>query len=248
MGVWRGGRRVPAADDTAPPPGAVLAQARRRQRRRSRRRWILAAVATFILLNLLAVGVYANARFTPDHRAGGPAGAGAVPAAVRVAGTVVDPRSGQVVAGRMPARTIALTFDDGPDPLWTPKVLDVLSRHHAPATFFVVGSQISRYPDLAKRMTREDHELGIHTFTHPEMTDLPPWRRRLEYSQTQAAIAYTTGVTTALARLPYSSGVDALDNDSWRVVQETGTWGYVSVFNDTDSQDWARPGPDAIVP
>ncbi|MET8911671.1 bifunctional polysaccharide deacetylase/glycosyltransferase family 2 protein [Micromonospora sp. NPDC004551] len=245
MGVWRGGRRVPATDDTAPPPRAPLAQARRR--RRSRRRWILAAVATFILLNLLAVGAYANARFTPDHRAGGPAGAGAVPAAVRDAGTVVDPRSGHVVARRMPASTIALTFDDGPDPVWTPKMLDVLSRHHAPATFFVVGSQISRYPDLAKRMTREGHELGIHTFTHPEMTDLPPWRRKLEYSQTQAAIAYTTGVTTGLARLPYSSGVDALDDDSWRVVQETGTWGYVSVFNDTDSQDWARPGPDAIV-
>ncbi|WP_231925198.1 polysaccharide deacetylase family protein [Micromonospora purpureochromogenes] len=200
-------------------------------------------MATFILLNVLVIGAYANARFTPDHRSTGTAGTGAVPAVVRDGGTVVDPRGGHLDARRMPARTIALTFDDGPDPVWTPKVLDVLSRHHAPATFFVVGSQVSRHPQLAERMTREGHELGIHTFTHPEMADLPSWRRKLEYSQTQAAIGYATGVTTSLARLPYSSGVDSLDDGSWRVVRESGRWGYVSVFNDTDSRDWARPGP-----
>ncbi|MGR6320586.1 bifunctional polysaccharide deacetylase/glycosyltransferase family 2 protein [Micromonospora soli] len=247
MGIWRGHQQVAGSDDVASPRRSALTPGERRQRRRNRRRWMLAAVATFILLNLLAIGAYANARFTPDHRAGGPARTNAVPAAVRDGGTVVDPRNGQLAARRMPARTIALTFDDGPDPRWTPKVLDVLSRHHVPATFFVIGSQVSRYPELAKRMTREGHELGIHTFTHPEMTDLPPWRRKLEYSQTQAAVAYTTGVTTVLARLPYSSGVDSLDDANWRVVQETGRWGYVSVFNDTDSEDWARPGPDTII-
>ena len=204
-------------------------------------------MATFILLNLLAVGAYANARFTPDHQSGAPVGTGAVPAVVRDGGTVVDPRGGKLDARRMPARTIALTFDDGPDPTWTPKVLDVLSRHHAPATFFVVGSQVSRHPELAERMAREGHELGIHTFTHPQMADLPSWRRKLEYSQTRAAIEYTTGVDTSLARLPYSSGVDSLDDTSWPLVRQSGRWGYVSVFNDTDSQDWARPGPDAII-
>ncbi|MEH0843317.1 bifunctional polysaccharide deacetylase/glycosyltransferase family 2 protein [Micromonospora sp. CPCC 205711] len=204
-------------------------------------------MATFILLNLLAVGAYANARFTPDHQSGTPVGTGAVPAVVRDGGTVVDPRGGKLDARRMPARTIALTFDDGPDPTWTPKVLDVLSRHHAPATFFVVGSQVSRHPELAERMAREGHELGIHTFTHPQMADLPSWRRKLEYSQTRAAIEYATGVDTSLARLPYSSGVDSLDDTSWPLVRQSGRWGYVSVFNDTDSQDWARPGPDAII-
>ena len=123
-----------AAPATSPPPPPQ----RGRQRRRAWRRWVFAAVITFILLNVLAVGAYANSRFTPDHqRAGSVRAAVPVPAAVRDGGTVVDLRGGRLDARRMPARTIALTFDDGPDPMWTPKVLDVLSRHHAPATFFV---------------------------------------------------------------------------------------------------------------
>ncbi|MEW2331981.1 bifunctional polysaccharide deacetylase/glycosyltransferase family 2 protein [Micromonospora chersina] len=245
MGLWRAGQPVGGTGDVVVP--AATDPQQRRQRRTNRRRWLLAAVATFVLLNLLAIGAYANARFTPDHRAGGPAGTATVPKPVRDGGTVVDFPDGRLEARRMPSKTIALTFDDGPDPQWTPKVLDVLARHHAPATFFVVGSQVARHPELAERMAREGHELGIHTFTHPQMADLPAWRRKLEYSQTQAAIAHLTGVSTSLARLPYSSGVDSLDDASWPVVRETGRWGYVSVFNDTDSRDWARPGVPAIV-
>ncbi|MGY0003976.1 bifunctional polysaccharide deacetylase/glycosyltransferase family 2 protein [Micromonospora sp. I033] len=245
MGVWRAGQRVGGTGEVLASP--ALTPRQQRQRRRNRRRWLLAAVATFVLLNLLAIGAYANARFTPDHRAGGPAGTDSVPAAVREGGTVVDFRGGRLHAQRMPSKTIALTFDDGPDPRWTPKVLDVLARHHTPATFFVVGAQVARQPELAERMAREGHELGIHTFTHPQLADLPSWRRKVEYSQTRAAIAHLTGVDTSLARLPYSSGVDALDDASWPVVRETGEWGYVSVFNDTDSRDWARPGVASIV-
>ncbi|MGW5667582.1 bifunctional polysaccharide deacetylase/glycosyltransferase family 2 protein [Micromonospora sp. NPDC003776] len=247
MAVWRAGHRVDGTGEVRAAPSPTVTASERRQRRRNRRRWLLAGVVTFILLNLLAIGAYANARFTPDHRAGSPAGTGAVPARVLDGGTVVGFPDGRLDAERMPPRTIALTFDDGPDPVWTPKVLDVLSRHHAPATFFVIGSQVARHPQLAERMAREGHELGIHTFTHPEMTALPRWRRKLEYSQTQATIAYTTGVTTSLARLPYSSGVDAIDDASWPVVREAGRWGYVSVFNDTDSRDWARPGVESII-
>ena len=242
MALWRGAQRIGGTDDLAPPPPERI-----RQRRRARRRWVFAAVITFILVNVLAVGAYANSRFAPDHQRTGTQSSASVPAPVRDGGTVVDLRGGKLDARRMPARTIALTFDDGPDPVWTPKVLDVLSRHHAPATFFVLGAQVSRYPDITRRMVREGHELGIHTFTHPELTNLPTWRRRLEYAQTEAVIGYTTGVTTPLARLPYSSAVDAVDDADWAVVRDSGRRGYVSVFEDTDSQDWARPGPDAIV-
>ena len=241
MAVWRARRRVGDSHLTVPPPEETG------RRRRARRRWLFAAVATFILLNVLAVGAYANARFTPDNQRRGPAGASSVPAAVRNGGTVVDLRSGRLDARRMPAKTIALTFDDGPDPIWTPKVLDVLSRHHVPATFFVLGSQVSRYPEITRRMVREGHELGIHTFTHPELTNVPSWRRRLEYSQTESVIGYTAGVRAPLARLPYSSAVDAVDDSDWPIIRDSGRWGYVSVFEDTDSRDWARPGTDAIV-
>ncbi len=242
MALWRGGERIGGTGDLTPSPREST-----RRRPSARGRWVFAAVITFILVNVLAVGAYANSRFAPDHQRTGTRSSDSVPAPVRDGGTVVDLRGGTLDARRMPARTIALTFDDGPDPVWTPKVLDVLSRHHAPATFFVLGSQVSRHPDITRRMVREGHELGIHTFTHPELTNLPTWRRRLEYSQTEAVIGYTAGVRAPLARLPYSSAVDAVDDADWAVVRDSGRLGYVSVFEDTDSQDWARPGPDAIV-
>jgi cellulose synthase/poly-beta-1,6-N-acetylglucosamine synthase-like glycosyltransferase len=94
---------------------------------------------------------------------------------------------------------------------------------------------------------REGHEVGIHTFTHPRMDQLSSWRRRLEYGQTQDAIAYAGGRRTRLVRLPYSSGVDSLDAGNWAATRQVGQWGFVSVFNDTDSRDWARPGVGTIV-
>jgi cellulose synthase/poly-beta-1,6-N-acetylglucosamine synthase-like glycosyltransferase/peptidoglycan/xylan/chitin deacetylase (PgdA/CDA1 family) len=238
MGVWRGRQRL---DE----PGEATGR-QRSGRRRLRRRWVLAAVVTFVLINLLVVDAYANARFTPDHKRSDGGGTAGVPAAVRDDGPVVDTRDGQTATYHLPERTIALTFDDGPDPVWTPRVMQVLRKHGVRATFFVIGSQVSRHPEISRELGREGHELGIHTFTHPQLADLPAWRRRIEYSQTRAVIAYTTGVTTPLARLPYSSHVSDLDDANWPVVRETGQWGYVSVFNDTDSRDWARPGPNVI--
>src|SRR5262245_12863786 len=69
---------------------------------------------------------------------------------------------GEVVTRAMDSRTIALTFDDGPDPQWTPEILDVLRRHHARATFFVIGSRVNEYPDLARRIVDSGSELGVH--------------------------------------------------------------------------------------
>jgi cellulose synthase/poly-beta-1,6-N-acetylglucosamine synthase-like glycosyltransferase/peptidoglycan/xylan/chitin deacetylase (PgdA/CDA1 family) len=239
MGVWRARRRVADTTHIVLPPEPP--------RRLVHGRWILAAVATFVLGNLLAVGAYANARFAPDNRGGATGDNAGVPAAVRDGGPVVDTRDGQVAARRMPARTIALTFDDGPDPVWTPRVLEILGRHGVPATFFVIGSQVSRHPELVREVVRQGHEVGVHTFTHPDLSTLSAWRQRLELTQTRAAIAYAAGITTPLVRQPYASGVDALDNAHWAVVQQTGRMGLVSVFEDTDSRDWARPGPDQIV-
>jgi len=64
--------------------------------------------------------------------------------------------------------TISLTFDDGPDITWTPKVLDLLKKYNAKATFFVIGSQVQKYPELVKRIIEEGHELGNHTYSHSE--------------------------------------------------------------------------------
>jgi cellulose synthase/poly-beta-1,6-N-acetylglucosamine synthase-like glycosyltransferase/peptidoglycan/xylan/chitin deacetylase (PgdA/CDA1 family) len=218
-------------------------EVRARRRLSVRPRFLVAAVLLLIVVNLLAVEAYANARFAPDQTGahGGPHGE--VPAAVLSGGPVVGHRG----TSKMPARTVALTFDDGPDPTWTPRVLDVLAKHDVPATFFVLGSQVARNPEIARRMVAEGHQLGVHTFTHPDVTGLPGWRRRAEYTQTEMAITHATGKGTRLLRLPYSSGVDALTDRTWELTQEATRLGYVSVFSDTDSRDWARPGVDAIV-
>ncbi len=223
--------------------GATPDEVRVRRRVTLRPRFVVAAVALLIVINLLAIEAYANARFVPDQKGaeGGPRSA--VPAAVSDGGPIVGRRGSY----QMPARTVALTFDDGPDPTWTPRVLDVLSEHRVPATFFVVGSQVARNPEIARRMVGEGHQLGVHTFTHPDVAGLPSWRRRAEYTQTEMAITHATGKGTRLLRLPYSSGVDSLDNRNWTLTQEATRLGFVSVFSDTDSRDWSRPGVDAIV-
>ncbi|MEU8259096.1 glycosyltransferase [Micromonospora sp. NPDC048999] len=208
-------------------------------------RFVCAALVT-VMVSVLLVEAYANAKFTPDQvREDGDQTH--VPARVLTGGPVIDTRDADPRSYRLPARTIALTFDDGPDPVWTPRVLDVLRRYRTPATFFVIGSQVARHPELARRAVAEGHELGVHTFTHPDASLLPGWRRRLEYAQTQQAIVNAAGVRTNLLRLPYSSQASAIDDDNWPVVREAGRLGYLTAVNDTDSQDWSRPGVDAIV-
>ncbi|MFD0784036.1 glycosyltransferase, partial [Micromonospora azadirachtae] len=219
---------------------------RRRGRLTPRTSWVVCGALVTVLVSLLLVEAYANAEFTPDHvRETGDQSA--VPPEIISGGPVIDTTGVQAQSYRMPPRTIALTFDDGPDPVWTPRILDVLRHHRAKATFFVVGSQVARHPDLVARIAAEGHELGVHTFSHPDATVLPGWQRRLEYTQTQMAIMNAAGVRTNLLRFPYSSRADAVDNEAWEAIRQAGQLGYLTAVNDTDSQDWVRPGVDAIV-
>jgi len=170
-----------------------------------------------------------------------------VPAAVRNGGPVIGPHAGLVDTLRIPARTIVLTFDDGPDPEWTPKVLDVLARHDVPGTFFVLGSEVLRHPDLVRRAIAEGHEIGNHSFTHPDLTEVSTWQQQWQLSQAQLALIGVTGRTTTIMRPPYSFSNDSLDDVSWRLTKEVHDEGYVTVLADLDGRDWERPGVDAIV-
>ena len=208
---------------------------------------LLAVVVLVLFANVLVVEAYANAGFAPDRSPVQAGPATGVPAAVREGGPIIDASGGQPRSHDLPAGTMALTFDDGPDPTWTPRILDVLRKHQVHATFFVVGSQVARHPGLTRRLAHDGHEIGAHTFTHPKLGDMPGWRRDLEHSQTQMAIAYAAGVTTSLIRPPYSSSPEALDTSGWETVREVGRNGYLTVLNDTDSRDWARQGVDTIV-
>src|SRR5207237_1311415 len=79
----------------------------------------------------------------------------------------------------LPDHTVALTFDDGPDPRWTPAILDVLRRERVPATFFDVGSRVAQYPGLVRDELAAGHEVGSHTFAHNSLTGIAGWRGNL---------------------------------------------------------------------
>ncbi|WP_308165834.1 bifunctional polysaccharide deacetylase/glycosyltransferase family 2 protein [Actinomadura sp. NEAU-AAG7] len=172
---------------------------------------------------------------------------GRAPAAVTGGGPVLSLADGTPRSLRMPSKTIALTFDDGPDPRWTPRVLEVLRRRGARATFFTIGAHVAEHPGLTRRILREGHEIGSHTYTHLDMASAPAWRNRLELDLTQRALAGAAGVHTRLMRMPYSSVPDGLSDAEWRAARRAGEDGYVVVLTDRDTEDWARPGTAKIV-
>jgi peptidoglycan/xylan/chitin deacetylase (PgdA/CDA1 family) len=171
-----------------------------------------------------------------------------VPASVLDGGSVIHHQAdGTFRSLAIPARTVALTFDDGPDPEWTPRILEVLRRHRVPATFFVLGAHAAQHPRLIRDIRSSGSEIGLHTFSHPELEDLPPARQRYELSQTQLAIAGATGEVSYLVRPPYSSTPSALEDAQLPLLSELSAQGYVTALSDIDSRDWQRPGVDAIV-
>src|SRR4051794_37864261 len=143
--------------------------------------------------------------------------------------------------------TVALTFDDGPDPTWTPKLLDLLREKHVPATFFVVGAQAVSHPELVRREVAEGHDVGSHTFTHADLSSLPEWRQNLELSLTQTALAGAANVHTALLRPPYSSTPADLTRPEADAATRVARLGYLVSLADRDGEDWRRPGVGHIV-
>ena len=146
-----------------------------------------------------------------------------------------------------PGRRIALTFDDGPDPTWTPRIAAALQRLHVPATFFVIGSKVARHPGVLRTLYRDGFELGNHTFTHVDLASVPAWERRLQITLTESALAGAVGVGTRLVRPPYSSTPAAVTPQQARAFGDVVSRGYVIVLSDFDGEDWRRPGVKAIV-
>jgi cellulose synthase/poly-beta-1,6-N-acetylglucosamine synthase-like glycosyltransferase/peptidoglycan/xylan/chitin deacetylase (PgdA/CDA1 family) len=146
----------------------------------------------------------------------------------------------------MPAKTIALTFDDGPDPHFTPQILDVLARYHAHGTFFQIGSRVNEYPEISRRVLATGNEIGSHTFTHVEPGRTPARRLDVELSLTSNAIAAATGRVPVLMRPPYSSEPDAVTGTDFAALRRVGSAGYLVVLADHDTHDWRNSGVDAI--
>jgi len=172
---------------------------------------------------------------------------GAPVAGLADVGPVLD-LSGAMIRSVTPApRQVALTFDDGPDPTWTPKILAVLRRYHVPATFFMVGSRIQAHPELVNAVMRDGDEIGAHTFTHADLGHVSGVRANLELSLTQTALAGASSINTSLLRLPYSSTASEFTPGTFRAARAAGRVGYLVVAATEDGEDWTRPGVDRIV-
>ena len=145
---------------------------------------------------------------------------------------------------------VAITFDDGPDPQWTPKILDVLKRENAKATFFIIGLQAERYPAILQRVFREGHEIGNHTFTHPDISEISKRYMMVELNLTERLFEAKLGIKPVLFRPPYSIDQEPDTADEVRPLAVAQQMGYITVGDKIDPNDWRddpRPTPDQIV-
>ncbi|MFG3209142.1 bifunctional polysaccharide deacetylase/glycosyltransferase family 2 protein [Streptomyces tendae] len=233
----RGRRRAPSRMGRAAGRAAAL----------QRPRVLLALLLLLALTCVMLLDGYLRAEVGGDQRVRTGASASDVPDDVLDGGPILSFPGGRATTVSVPDKTIVLTFDDGPDPTWTPQVLEILDKYDVPGTFFLVGSMVSRHPGIVRDMVEQGNEVGVHTFTHVDLSYQSQARVTREIEQTQLALAGAAGITTTLFRAPYSSQTDAIDNYSWPVYESLGEDGYTSVFIDTDSDDWKRPGVSKIV-
>jgi cellulose synthase/poly-beta-1,6-N-acetylglucosamine synthase-like glycosyltransferase/peptidoglycan/xylan/chitin deacetylase (PgdA/CDA1 family)/spore germination protein YaaH len=137
-------------------------------------------------------------------------------------------------------KKIAITFDDGPDNRWTPKILDILREKKVPATFFVIGVDASQWPNLLKREYAEGHEIGNHTYTHPSFDDISKTEIHWQLNLTQRLIESTIGVKSILFRPPY--GIDHQPEYAEEVAQlpVAQEMGYLIIGQKIDAHDWRQ--------
>ncbi len=136
-------------------------------------------------------------------------------------------------------KVVALTFDDGPSP-YTPAILDALAVRDARGTFFTLGSQVEEYPTYSVRAVSEGHQVATHSYSHPNMFELTSEQVHDEVQLGISALATATGVTTTTFRAPYGNWSER----EWAATSDLITR---QVIWNVDTEDWKRPGADAIV-
>jgi cellulose synthase/poly-beta-1,6-N-acetylglucosamine synthase-like glycosyltransferase/spore germination protein YaaH/peptidoglycan/xylan/chitin deacetylase (PgdA/CDA1 family) len=134
---------------------------------------------------------------------------------------------------------VVLTFDDGPDPTWTPKILDVLKSKNAPATFFLIGIQTDKFSGLAERIYNEGHTIGNHTFTHPDVSNISSTYMKVELNLTERLFASLVGVRATLMRPPYAIDEEPDTADQVKPLEFSQDMGYITVGNRIDPSDWS---------
>lgn len=140
--------------------------------------------------------------------------------------------------GHSSGKRIALTFDDGPDPIYTAEILNLLSQESAHASFFVVGSAVVKHSDIAQRIAREGHTLANHSFSHVDFDEVNEFQGEQEINQTQRVMNATTSDTSPFFRIPYGGNTDQSFRNSMTALLTAQKMGYVVTSYDFDSNDW----------
>jgi len=144
---------------------------------------------------------------------------------------------------------VSITFDDGPDPVWTPKILDILKQYNVKAAFLVIGESAQDNVDVLRRIYREGHEIGNHTFTHPDISEISPRQLDVQLNLTQRLLASKLGVNTIYFRPPYSIDQEPDTNDQAEPVDRVQKLGYIILGDKIDTDDWdihPRKSPQEI--
>ena len=149
--------------------------------------------------------------------------------------------------GHADGKKIALTFDDGPDPVYTPQILSILEQNGIQASFFVVGESTLNYPRLVQRMYADGDDIGNHTFTHPNIAQVSAEQTSTELNATQRLLEGITGHSTVLFRAPYNADAEPDTQEELIPVWRAQSLGYLMVGESIDPLDWQRPPKDEIV-
>lgn len=137
-------------------------------------------------------------------------------------------------------KVLAMTFDDGPHPSNTPRLLDMLKQRHLKATFFVVGQNAKEHPEILRRIIAEGHEIANHTWSHAYLTKLSVAAVRKEFADTRDVIIAATGVAPKISRPPYGAVNSAVKS---LLMNE---FGYTTILWSVDPEDWKRPGVSVV--
>ncbi|WP_318505766.1 polysaccharide deacetylase family protein [Bacillus sp. T3] len=156
-------------------------------------------------------------------------------------------RSDVIRYGKPKTKEIVLSFDDGPNPTYTPQILDILEKNNIKATFFIVGANALQHPKLVKRLHKEGHEIGNHTFTHPDVTSITPSQLRMELNANQRLFQGITGHSMTLFRPPYIADSKLGTKSELAAVMQAQEMGYTMVGQSIDSDDWKNLSSNDIV-
>ena len=149
-------------------------------------------------------------------------------------------RRGTIYHEKTEEKVVALTFDDGPSPVWTPQILDVLNKAGIKATFFMLGDHVLKYPDVAKRVAGEGHEIGNHTQDHHVLIYYTPEELEKEIKDAEDSIRKVTGVTTNYFRPPKAWVTD-------KEKKKTKEMGYKTFLWSLNSKDWVTFDDEYII-